>query len=182
MKHGFFLGGTWPLLVLLLLATGCGEDRPRTRKEIFRERTTLPRLYLTTPSGHKVTAPADRGVFVDEESGEICWPALQCSNPACPGRTEDGPVLLIDADPGVVLSGGSLSYDAGKGAKQDPHAGQCPSCLEIRNLKRETDKERQQYFQWIIPHTLPETAKRLEALRAEEERLKEYIEERKYRE
>src|SRR5690606_2714439 len=113
----------------LLAALGCGPAAPRTREEIFREIATLPRLYIADPSGRRITAPADRGIFV--ENGEICWPALECTAPDCPGREGDRPYVFIHPEPGFTpRADGTLAYQSpGRGAG-DGTAGQCPKCLE----------------------------------------------------
>ena len=94
--------------------TSCGREAapPRSRDEIFRERLELPSVYLTVKSHKQVSAPGGKGSFVDNETGELCWPALCCNNPDCPGRTSEGPYLFIDPDPGIYLKADkTVGYD-----------------------------------------------------------------------
>ena len=63
VKLGFLLafGGLW---------IGCGgnggKEKSRTRDVVFQEIQSLPTLYLTGKTRSKVTAPAYKGQFVDE--------------------------------------------------------------------------------------------------------------------
>jgi hypothetical protein len=152
-------------LLACLLLVGCGRE-PRTRDEIFQERLSLPQLYLTADSHQQVTASGTKGVFVDADSGEICFRAKECLNPDCPGFSGGKPVLFFDVDPTKVIQpDGSIGDDASK-IDLDLVAG-CPECLRQRKLRTETPEEQQKYIQWSRPHILPETAKREAELDAE---------------
>ena len=143
---------------------------------------SLPRLYLTAQTHKRVKAPAHKGVFVDEASGEICWPARACYAPNCPGRAADGePLVFIAPDPGVyVKPDGTFGYDPAR-ASPDKNSGACPECLKGRNLATETDQQRQRYINWVRPYVLPETARRLEELDEERKRRLEELKRRKQR-
>ncbi len=170
-----------PLLGCLVLVTifciaGCAK--PRTMEEIDAERRDLPALYLTEKSLKHVEAASSAGLFVDEATGEICYPAYECANPDCPGLSADGKRhLFIHRDVLVSVGAGGefkwepipagqdpLEYIRSKGGHKSPT---CDKCLENRNLESESDEEEQQYGQWAQPYELPETAKRREELDAE---------------
>ena len=124
----------------------------RSRDEIFQEQLGLPRLYLTTPSHKRIIASTHKGKFIDPESGEEAWPALACHRPDCPGRSKDGQLyVFIEADTGLV---------------------ECPKCLTDRDRENETTEQRQPYINWIKPHVLPETARRMAELSEERQRLR----------
>lgn len=172
------------LFVLLLVVsalgvfTSCGRKPPppRTRDEIFRDRVSLPAVYLTVKTHTRVLAPGGKGAFIDQETGELCWPALACTNPNCPGKGKDEPYLFIDPDPGVfVKPDGTLGYDLAM-AKASKADGTCPKCAANRNFANETNEDRQRYINWVRPYVLPETAQRQKAL--DEELQKRIIYER----
>ena len=146
--------------------SGCGEPRPVTLEEMYEEERQLPTLFLTAESGTEVLAPGDSGVFVDEATGELCWPALACENPACPARTsDDGPYLFIAPDKAVIINpDGTIGYDRAQAGEIDNYYGNCPKCLEIRSLESESDEDRLRYSKFVQPHVLPETAQRREEL------------------
>ncbi len=145
---------------------GCGEDPPPSRDDIFNKQMELPTLYLTTQTGQHVIAPASKGVFVDEKSGEVCWPAQACHNPDCPGVGIDGePHLFI-----VPLPGGPKpTRQAAPDKVTTDHVngqGHCPQCLKIRRLDNETPQLRQQYGNFVRPHVLPEAAEQMKEIEA----------------
>ncbi|MHC4179350.1 MAG: hypothetical protein ACYSWU_17695 [Planctomycetota bacterium] len=156
----------------LCLPASCGKETPpRSRDEIFRERLKLPALYFTAKTHKRVMAPMSRGMFVDEQTGEICWPALACNNPECPGRKEDEPLLFIEPDAAVyVKPDGSVGYNPGRAAAGARPSGPCPECLKTRNPQTETIEQRQRYIAWVRPHVLPETAARMKQLDEELQR------------
>ena len=125
-------------------------------------------MYLATKSHKQVIAPGGRGVFIDPETGEVCWPALVCNNPNCPGRRNGEPFLFCEADPGVyVKSGKTLGYDMAA-SQAAPHLGTgCPRCAANRNFATETAEVRKQYINWVQPYVLPETAEKMKQLDAE---------------
>jgi len=165
-------------VVLLVLAagclTGCGRPTPlpRPRQKIFNERRSLPALFLAAESRRRVIAPGDRIVFVDPESGEICWRALACRAPNCPGRGPQGePFLCIEADPTFFRQpDGSLGIDPARAKGEPKKLGFCPKCNEIRNPATETAADAERYAQWVQPYELPENAAKLAALDAEMQR------------
>lgn len=158
---------------------GCGSPRPIS--EIEQEMRSLDVLYLTADSGKRVTAPASKGVFVDEESGELCFPAYSCANPDCPGRTDgEPPLLFVHRD--VMLRAGPngdvvrddmpqgrspLDVIASRGGFPNPT---CPACWEVRRGKSETPALTQQFVEWARPYTLPQTAARKKQLEDEYQR------------
>ena len=171
-----------PLLLALIgcaVLVGCGGDR--SLEDIKKEKRSLDVLYLTAETGKEVVSPSNRGVFVDEETGELCFPAYVCLNPDCPGEKKaDRPFLFIHRD--VLLRAGpdgELVWDEIPAGK-DPMAHikslggflnpTCPACWKIRKPQSETPAQKQQYINWAQPYNSPETAKRLEELEQEYQR------------
>ena len=157
-------------IVAAVVFAGCrNEPRPKTLDELFEEERQLPAIYITADSNKQITAPGDKGVFVDEETGELAWRAKTCINPDCPAKKTAGeePFLFIAPDPAIVANpDGTLGYDRSRVDMADNNFGNCPECLKIRDLKSETDKDRQRYSNWAISYELPESAKRREELAA----------------
>ena len=168
--------------LFLLVACG-GKDlgpEPRTRDEIFRELANLPVLYISK-SGKRVEAPGGQGSFVDKASGEICWLAMECAYPNCPGRVVSGmPYIFIMTDPGVfVNSKGEIDYSAEKTKAAIDKAARggffgCEKCIPLRQkqmlqsgLGAETKADIERYASYVVPHVLPETKKRFAELEAE---------------
>lgn len=173
----------WILAVLCLALSACGEaPPPRTSDEIFQERLALPALYFTAQTNQRVIAPGDRGIFVDEKTGEICFRGLACLCPDCPGKNPDGtPFVFAAPDPALIIQAdGSIGSDQSK-AVYDETFGQCPRCLETRNLKQETGEQRRQFIDWVQPHVLPENVQRMAELDAELQARGKYLEERRKR-
>ena len=170
---------TAPLLLGLIgcmVLAGCGKDR--SIQEIEKEKRSLDALYLTAETGKEITAPAAKGVFVDEETGELCFPAYMCANPNCPGRKSgDRPFPFIHRD--VLLRagpGGKVVCDEIPPGKDPVEfiksrggflAPTCPACWEVRKARSETPAQKQQFIDWARPYTLPEAAKRMEELEQE---------------
>ena len=168
-----------PLLLGLIgcvVLAGCGEDR--SIKEIEKEMRSLDALYMTVETGKEISAPADKGVFVDEETGELCFPTYMCTNPDCPREKKgDRPFLFIHRD--VLLKagpGGEVVYNEippgkdpvefikSQGGFLNPT---CPACWKVRKPESETPAQKQQYIDWVQPYSSPETAKRMEELEQE---------------
>ncbi len=164
---------------------------PRSRDEIFAERRDVPRLYLTARTLKRVIAPTSRGIFVDVETGEICWPALGCYNPDCPDRGADQePYGFIAANPfAYISSDGTIAYRQPTTTRKDVASFSssdklseafardpsllghvCPACIEVRDLANETKADRRRYQRWVRPHELPETTERLRELNEERRR------------
>jgi len=167
----------WVLMVCLWIFAGCGGKdkpaKPRTRDQIFEDLQSLPTLYWTGKTKRKVTAPANKGQFVDKKTGEICWRVMECGNPDCTGRGTDGKSLkFITPDlTAYVKSDGSIDYDSKKSKEAKKIAyGACPECIKKRNLKTESNSDRNKYAKWVKPHVLPESAERKEELETELER------------
>jgi hypothetical protein len=135
------------LLVLPLCLIGCSRAKPRSADEILTEKQRMPRLYLTAKTHARVIAPKSKGTFKDPATGEDCWPAMQCTNPDCPGRTEKEPVLFTPFDVSA-------------------HQG-CPACAKKRNLARESAAEKVKYLKFVQPYELPEIRDRLKVLEEE---------------
>jgi hypothetical protein len=167
---------------LLLLASfaGCTPERPKTIEELYEEERRLPMLYLTAKTGAQVTAEGDKGVFVDEKTGELCWPAKVCNNPSCPGRGPSGePYLFIAPDPGIVLNAdGSIGYDRSKEKVLDNNYGLCPKCLTIRSLSAETNADRKRYADFVQTYVLPESERRRLELTAERQAREKALQQR----
>jgi hypothetical protein len=152
-------------------------QEPRSRDEILREKVALPSLFLTGVTLNRVISTNSAGVFIDQASGELCWPALECQNPICPGRGENGKFFMfIFPDPSFYLKPDkTIGFDMAKAkAAGTTNRGQsCPKCLTKRTLSLETQETREQYANYVRPYVLPETAKRLAELEAEENNLAE---------
>lgn len=146
MTHSF-----WQAFVICLAVgvAGCGNTPTRTTDQIFSEKQSRPRLYLTRKTKTHVIAPADKGMFVDANTREECWPALECTNPNCPGRQGDTPSLFT-------------AFDV------SDHGG-CPACAKIRP-KSESEADKQKYLKFVRPYELPEVREQLKRLDAEFER------------
>ncbi len=157
-----------PIAAALPLLASCSRSEPPpppSRDEIFRQRLDLPALYFTAKTHKRVIAPASKGLFVDEQTGEVCWPALVCNNPECPGRQGDEPLLFIEPDAGVYAKpDGTIGYDRARAAAGRSAVAGCPACLKRRKLQKETPEERARYVSWVQPYVLPETAARLKEL------------------
>jgi hypothetical protein len=170
-----------PALLLLgligcMMLAGCGEER--TIEDVEKEMRSLDGVFLTAKTGKELTAPANQGVFVDEDSGELCFPAYKCANPACPGeKNGDRPFLFIHRD--VLLKAGpdgEVVYNEIPSGK-DPAkfiksqggflSPTCPACWKVRKGKSETPAQKQQYIEWAKPYDSPETEKRIEELEQE---------------
>lgn len=159
---------------------GCNKSgQSRGRDEIFRELQSLPALFLTATSKKRVTAPGHKGNFVDKDTQEICWRAMQCINPKCPsGGTDKKPVVFIVPDLAMFAKpDGTFGYDIAK-AEQSINrlAGNaCPECLKSRNLEKESQAEKDLYARWVEPYVLPDSAKRQKKLEAELEKSTEQV-------
>lgn len=173
---------------ILLVVAGCGGDtKPRSVEEIGAERDRLPGLFMTE-SGKRVEAERSQGVFVDEASSELAWPVYECTNPSCPGRSDDQPHLFIWPDPRFfVTPEGTLGTTVFETAQQWREAVEaagghrqptCEKCLEIRNPSGETPEESQTYAEYPRRYVLPETAKRMQELDAEHQKRIDYINQR----
>lgn len=163
-------------LIGCMVLAGCGKDR--SIQEIEKEERSLDALYLTAEIGKEITAPGNKGVFVDEETGELCYPAYMCANPDCPGKKSgDRPFLFIHRDVLVrVGPGGKVVRDEIPPGKDPVEfiksrggflVATCPACWEVRKARAETPAQKQQFIDWARPYTLPETAKRMEELEQE---------------
>jgi hypothetical protein len=126
----------------LVCLIGC--SRVRSTDEISTEKRQMPRLFLTAKTHTRVVGVKTQGMFKDDATGEDSWPALQCTNPDCPGRNGEEPALFICFD-----------VSASKG---------CPACAKKRNFKTESDADRAKYLKFVEPYELPEVRARLHAL------------------
>ncbi len=170
------------LLSCALIGCGGGDDRPRPFGKIDAERRGLPALYLTI-DGREVTSSRDKGIVINR--GDIAWPAYTCTNPDCPGEK---PQLFIWPDPMFsVKEDGSLGDRSFHSAEEWEDAMRemgghlqptCPACLPQRNLETESDKQKQQYSDWVQLYVLPKTEERLRELDEERLRRQEYIDHR----
>jgi len=133
--------------------TDCFETRPaeviwpapRTLQEIDAEETALNGLFLTERTHREVIAPRNSPeLFVDQQTGEPCWPAFECTHPQCPGERVAGrphPIFIHpDRDTRNVVF--------------------CPHCLTHRHLQTESDQERIQWSRHVRLYELPELQRR----------------------
>jgi hypothetical protein len=183
--------GLWTVLFaagVCALSACRGETKPRSLAEIDAERMSLPALYITT-SGKHVTARGDLGVFVDQQSREIAWPAYTCENPQCPGRKQTGePLLFTWQDPRFyVTPDGTLgtrdfaTLNEWREAVQQAGGFReptCPECFKSRNPQSETPEERETYSNFVRRYDSPETIARRKQLDEERETRRAFIERR----
>ncbi len=167
------------LALPLLLLAGCGEAAPTpTLKELYEEDRNLPAVYLHAETKERVTAPGNSGILVRD--GQLYWPALTCTNPACPAAGREEPLLFHESDPGVIVQpDGTLGYDPAAAARSSSPSstlpGSCPECLTIRDLASETAEDRQRYQNFVQPYVLPETLQRREELAAARQQRQEAL-------
>lgn len=172
------LGGIAILVTLL----GCGlresavadpkeENRKQAADAIFEKRHQLDKLYLTERTRKRIIRSGKVSVpFVDQEAGELCWPALTCVNPQCPGKGQDGfPYLFVHSDPLIKVGSDGLPAYPQIPAGQDyaqmvadaggfPDAA-CPACYEkFRRGKSETPEEKDRYAGYVVEYELRESA------------------------
>ena len=171
-----WLGPLWLGLIGCMVLAGCGKERPLP--EIEKEERSLDALYLTAETGKEITAPANKGVFVDEETGELCYPAYTCVNPDCPAKKSgDRPFLFIHRDVLTRVGPGGKVVEDEIPPGKDPAefiqsrggflAPTCPACWEVRKGRSETPAQKQQFIDWVRPYVLPQTAKRMKELEQE---------------
>ncbi|MCE9551974.1 MAG: HEAT repeat domain-containing protein [Planctomycetes bacterium] len=169
-------------IVLLNSLLGCGSQQstnlspksknsPPTSDAIFQQQRQLDKLYLTERTHKRVIRSGNVSVpFVDEDTGELCWPALVCVNPDCPGKGQDGaPSLFIHNDPLVKAGSDGVPVYPNIAPGQDyaqmvadaggfPDAV-CPACYEkFRRGKTETPEEKDRYAGFVTEHELRESA------------------------
>lgn len=126
--------------------------QPRGLVEIDLEQRTLNGLFLSEKTGKRVIAPRNVPQFlVDEETGERCWHAYECTHPNCPGEKPEGLIRYIFIHTEI----------------DSQRAIHCPACEKVRNLKAETEAQWQQWGQYVQPYELPETLRRRAELSAE---------------
>jgi len=161
-----------------MMLAGCGKER--SLQEIEQEERSLDALYLTAETGKEIAAPANKGVFVDQETGELCYPAYMCANPDCPGKESgDRPFLFIHRDVLVRTGPGGKIVRDEIPPGNDPAAfiksrggflvPTCPACWEVRKGRSETPVQKQRFINWARPYVLPKTAKRMKELEQEHE-------------
>ena len=169
------------LLFSLILIPACGseeaEPAPRSRDEIFRDTVNLPSLYMTD-SGERIEAPRIERCFVDQKTGKLFWMALECTNPKCPAKLGGGkPHIFIMPDPGIYVNKkGELGFDS-EAEEQAIRKGGflgCKKCFPLRQRQMlssgrgaETQAEKIQYAEYVVPHVLPESWKRRKELEKE---------------
>lgn len=140
----------YALICLALVGSfGCAQrpQTPRPRDELFAEKQNLNGLFMSEKTHKRIIAPKSKGMFKDEETGEICWAALQCVNPECPGKTPKEPYLFITSD--------VAKYNG------------CPACAKKRDYAKDTDAQKAANLKFIKPYDLPETEARIKEIDAE---------------
>ena len=166
----------WLVLLVLMFAAmelgGCSsKPAERTTREVTAERAKLQGLFMTA-GGKRREAAIDSPPSVDPQTKEIYWPALECTNPDCPGRTKEGPFLFVHPSPGVIVGAdGKIQSVPIKPEEYRP--AECPKCLAIRNQSGESESDKQQYLAFVRPYTLLETEQKKKALEAESKRMTE---------
>lgn len=155
------------------------KTHPRTfihqkMDDIFQERRSVGKLYLTGKTLRKIFLTGNVSApFVDEETGELCWRALICTNPKCPKQgkeyffVHDDPLVTVGFDGQPIWPEVGEGQDYGQlaiaaGGFPDPT---CPACYEkFRKGKQETQVERQRYANYVKEYETPEAAKKREEL------------------
>lgn len=164
--------------MLLLLLVGCGGDSEEHREPetIFQEQQELEGLYFTR-TGEEVRAPLHKGIFYDDDTRELCFPAVACHNPDCPKRTTDSPYLFFIDDPSVVMTPeGKMGTDMNAPIRSDDPeeeallTGHCPACLTERTPSKESRATWDDYSRYVRPYMPPETVRKMRKL--DEERKK----------
>lgn len=156
---------------LLFSMAGCGgsDEPPKPnawRDDLFMQQMELPTLYLTEQTAKHVIAPASKASFVDEESGEVCWPAQACHNPSCLGRGPNGePFLFIIPLPGGPKPTRVVDVDPAT-IRHVNTDGWCPQCWKTRRPHNESKELRQKYINWTRSHVLPEAAEKMKEIEA----------------
>jgi len=168
------------IFCLFLLVSCGGKDlgpEPRTRDEIMRDLSSLPVLYMAE-DGRKREAPGGQDCFVDQISRKIFWMTLECKNLKCPGRDRIGkPHIFIMPDPAVFVNKkGELDFDPvveEEVVRKGDFFG-CEKCIPLRQRHMlasgrgaETQAEKIQYAEYVVPHVLPESRKRRKELEKE---------------
>jgi len=148
------------------------SPEPRSQDEIFLKRESLPALFITAQTRKRITAPGNKQFFIDKESQEICWRAMICFNPKCPAlKTGGKPPIFINPNPSVFIKAdgtiGQAPARALKAAKAGPLVA-CPECLKTRTVNSESREAKEKYLSWVQPYVLPETAKHIKELEAEQ--------------
>jgi len=155
------ISGVAVACVMVLLA-GCGEPDVTTLKDLYNDERSLPAVYMVDGTGEQLIAAGDAGIVIHDD--KLAWPALICTNPECPA--DEDPYLFIAPDPAVVLQAdGAIGYDRSREDASN-YFGNCPQCLETRDLAQESDEDRQRYSNFVMTYVLPETAQRREELAA----------------
>jgi len=176
-------------MAMACCALSClGEAQPLPFEAIEAKRMAMPELFITE-QGKQIRAPGNQGVFVDQGSREIAWPAYACDNPKCPGRKADGqPHLFSWRDPRFfVTPEGTLgtipfaTQNAWKKAVKS-EGGQsvptCPECLKTRHLSDETAEQQGQFAKFVRRYELPESIVQRAELNVQSKLRKAYDERR----
>lgn len=132
-----------PAIAFLVIAAGCGKHR--STDEIFAEKLKLPQVYVGVKSFKQIIDTGDKGTVMEGE--EEYFPALECTNPDCPARKGNDPVLFA--------------------LPRSARENDCPHCLKIRKVQNETSQEKAKYAKFIRAYVLPETLARQKQLDAE---------------
>ena len=184
------------LVLAAVICGGCNlsEDVPRPASLITADRRALPVLYLTEKSGQEVIAPGNQPLFVDEETGEICYRAFHCTSPHCPNQSSqegERPPLFIHRNPTAYIDEqGTVSFrEVKSSAEFDQLCRQygtfltptCPACWEVRDPENESPAELQQYIGWVQPYVLPESQQMAAALDEEHRQRLAHMKERRQR-
>lgn len=170
------------LAVLIPLLAGCGDPPPTpTLQGMYDEERNLPAVFLVEGTNEQVVLPGDRGVWAHE--GKLCWIAMTCTNPDCPQADAEEPVLFPDPNPAVVLNpDGTIGYGRSQTPPTSKLPGNCPECLELRDLASETAEDRQKYLEFVRPYVLPGTEERRAELTAARKARQEELHKRMSRE
>jgi hypothetical protein len=125
---------------------------PRAMAQIDLEQATLNGLYLSERTGKQVIAPRNVARFlIDEETGERCWHAYECTHPECQGERRPGfdhyVFIYTDVEKLGIID--------------------CPACAMRRQREKESAAERQRWGEFVRPYELPETLRRRAELDAE---------------
>lgn len=173
--------------LIVCVAGGCAKER--TLEQIEADQSSLQTLYLTEKTNKQVLATANKGLFVDEATGEICYQPYECTRPDCPGKTAGNPVLFVHRDVFVSLGPdkkfiyelppAGVPYDEAVRARGGQPGPTCPHCLKTRQLNSETPEQKAEFQKWIRAYELPETIQRRKELQEEHTRAFEALKKRR---
>jgi hypothetical protein len=120
-------------------AAQAGQTPAKAREELIKEE------IITEYTG--VTSGARKGPALVSPEGKLCWPAMTCTNPKCPGKGRDGRPFLFAYH--------YKSATVGPEGKVNLHAnplvllGTCPACFMTNTVGPYLPPEERQRYEEI---------------------------------